>query len=135
MENKQKKIKVELFALCQGAFDNKGQLTVVNTIDDFYVESFPTRLSFGLALKLFIFADEEGEKVLSILIINKEKKSQILPAITAKLFISKKNKHSHINIAVNLQNVLFETEGVYDVHLEIDGERLDDFAFEISKNV
>ena len=125
-------MKVELYALCQGAFNSNGQLTIVNTIDNFVVPTFPARISFGLALKLYILPEEEGEKTLSISILDKENKSVITP-IVANLHIEYLGKASHIAIALNLQNVLFEKSGAYDVHLELDGERLDNFAFEIEQ--
>ena len=125
-------MKVELYALCQGAHNNNGQLTIVNTVDNFGVPAFPARISFGLALKFYILPEEEGEKTLSISILDGYKKS-IIPPISTKLHIERFEKASHIALALNLQNVLFETPGEYNIHLELDGVRLDDFAFEIQK--
>lgn len=125
-------MKVELYALCQGAYNNKGQLTIVNTVDNFGVQAFPARISFGLALKLYILPEEEGEKILSISILNGDGKS-IIPPIPTNLHIERLEKASHIALALNLQNVLFETPGKYIVHLELDGSRLDNFAFEIEQ--
>ena len=125
-------MKVELYALCQGAFNSNGQLTIVNTIDNFVVPSFPARVSFGLALKLYILPKEEGEKTLTISILDKENNS-IIPPIPASLHVDSYDKASHIAIALNLQNVLFEKPGAYDVHLELDGKRLDNYAFEIEQ--
>lgn len=125
-------MKVELYALCQGAYNNHGQLTIVNTIDNFGVQAFPARISFGLALKFYILPEEEGEKSLSISILNREDKS-IIPPISTNLHIERFEKASHIALALNLQNVLFEAPGTYIVHLELDGSRLDNFAFEIKQ--
>ena len=125
-------MKVELYALCQGAFNTNGQLTIVNTIDTFVVPNFPVRVSFGLALKLYIYPEEEGEKTLTISILDKENKS-IIPPIPTSLHIERLDKASHIAIAINLQNVLFEKSGAYEVHLELDGERWGNYAFEIEQ--
>ncbi len=126
-----KDIKVEMFALCQGAHNLDGHLTVVNTMDEFLVRDLPSHVSFGLAIKLYIQANIEGNKELSIFIIDKSNGNNILPGITTTLHIEKYDKASHINMAFNLQNVIFDKEGLYDIHLELDGERLDDFAFEV----
>lgn len=126
-----KDFKVEMFALCQGAHNLDGHLTIVNTMDEFYVPSLPLRITFGLAVKLYIQSHVEGDKSLSISIIDKTTGNNILPSITTNLHIERLDKASHINIALNLQNVLFEKEGLYDIHLELDGTRLDDFAFEV----
>lgn len=133
-----KDIKVEMFALCQGAHDLNGHLTIVNTMDEFTVQSLPARISFGLAIKLYVKANIGGERILSINIIDKDKANnktsdsiQIIPEIKAGFNLVKLDKASHVNVALNLQNVIFEHEGWYDVHFEIDGERLDDFAFEV----
>lgn len=125
-------MKVELYALCQGAYNNNGQLTIVNTIDNFGIPSFPARISFGLALKFYILPQEEGHKTLSISIMDKEK-NRIIPPIPANLHIECLEHASHIALALNMQNVLFEKPGEYDIHLELDGNRLDDFAFEVKQ--
>lgn len=125
-----KEIKVEMLALCQGAHNLGGHLSIVNTMDEFSVPSLPARISFGLAVKLYIRANVEGDKKLAITIIDK-KNSRKFPVIETMLHIARMDKASHINIALNLQNVLFETAGWYDIHLELDATRLDDFAFEV----
>ena len=124
-------MKVELYALCQGAYNNNGQLTIVNTVDNFAVPEFPARISFGLALKLYILPEEEGDKMLTISIVDNQNKS-IIPPIPTKLHIEHFKKASHVALALNLQNVLFEMAGKYVVHLELDGAKLDNFAFEIN---
>lgn len=126
-----KEIKVELFTLCQGAHNMNGNLTIVNTIDNIIVPSFPTRITFGLALKLYIQPEVEGNKLLLVSIVDKYKTDLKFPRIPCNLHVDKMSKPSHINIALNLQNVLFERAGHYNVHLEINGERLDDFEFEV----
>lgn len=126
-----KDIKVEMFALCQGAHNMDGHLTIVNTMDDFIVSRFPARLTFGLAIKLYVRAGVEGDRLLSISFIDKSGYQQSFPVIKTNLHIENLEKPSHINIALNLQNVLFEKAGTYDIHLEIDDRRLDDFAFEV----
>lgn len=126
-----KEVKVEMFALCQGAHNMNGHLTIVNTMDEFTMSSLPARISFGLAVKLYIRENVEGDKSLVITVINKKDKSQKFPVIQTNLHIERMDKASHINIALNLQNVLFETAGLYDIHLELDGKRFDDFAFEV----
>lgn len=129
-----KKIKVELFTICQGVHDLYGHLTIVNTIDNFVVKNLPKRLSFGIALKLYIRPQTEGEHHLKISIIHHTDGKEIVAPIPSILKIEKKDKASHINMALNLQNVIFETEGTYDIHLELDGEKLDNFAFDVIKD-
>ncbi len=128
-----KDIKVELFALCQGAHNLDGHLSIVNTMDEFHVQKFPVRISFGVAIKLYIQANVEGDRLLSITIVDKATGKNILPPIESNLLIERLTKASHVNIALNLQNVLFEKSGFYDLHLELNGERLDDFAFEVTE--
>ena len=125
-------MKVELYALCQGAYNNDGQLTIVNTIDNFGVSLFPARISFGLALKFYILPGEEGEKTLTITILN-EKGTSIIPPIPAQFQIERMEKASHLALALNMQNVMIETSGEYIVHLELDGSRLNNYAFEVKQ--
>lgn len=126
-----KPIKVELFALCEGAFDNEGHLTIVNTHDHFLLRELPGCVSFGLAFKFYIQPQIEGDKTLTIAIIDADGHDVISPKLSAKFKLSKQNNASHIAMAINLQNVLFTKVGKYDVHLEIDNEKLDNFAFEV----
>lgn len=135
-----KDIKVELFALCQGAHNLDGHLTVVNTLDELIVSSLPARISFGLAIKLYVQACVEGDKALSVSIIEKNTnvvgesyETLTLPVFKTSFHLDRLDKPTHINIAFNLQNVQFDREGIYDIHFELDGERLDDFAFEVIK--
>lgn len=125
-------MKVELYALCQGAFAKDGQLTIVNTIDNFGVSSLPARVSFGLALKFYVLPEEEGDKTLAISIVRKRDGSELL-SIPVQFQIERTEKASHLALSINLQNVLFEEEGAYDTHLELDGERLDNYVFDIKK--
>lgn len=137
MEEKVKKvkpIKVELFALCEGAFNNAGHLTIVHTIDNFVAKKIPARFTFGLAFKFFVQPEVEGEKELSVAIKDSEGQDVIAPIVKARMCIAKSDKESHIALAVNMQNVLFLSEGKHCVHLEIDGERFDDFSFEVIKH-
>lgn len=70
-------------------------------------------------------------RLLAITIVNKSNKQQKFPVIQTNLHIERRDRASHINIALNLQNVLFEAAGLYDIHLELEGKRFDDFAFEV----
>lgn len=128
-----REVKVEMFALCQGAHNMDGHLTIVNTVDEFSVYSFPARITFGLAIKLYVLPNVSGDKLLNISIVDKAEKKKILPDMPTILHIQQMDKASHINIALNLQNVLFEKAGMYDIHLELDDKRLDDYAFEVIK--
>ena len=129
-----KPIKVDLFAICEGAYNHAGHLTFVSTHDDFIVPNLPKRLSFGLAFKFYIQPEVEGMRHLTITIQDDQHVDIIEPCISANLDIAKMDHPSHIAMAINLQNVLFTKFGRYDVHLEIDGNRLDNFAFEVRKN-
>ena len=128
-----KPIKVELFALCDGAFNNAGRLTIVNTMDDLVSKTFPARFTFGLAFKFFVQPEVEGEKELSIAIEDEDGNNIIAPIIKARMCLAKSEKESHIVLAINMQNVLFFKEGKHFVRLQIDGERFDDFSFEVIK--
>ena len=64
-------------------------------------------------------------------IIDADGNDVISPRISAKFKLTKQDNASHIAMAINLQNVLFTKVGKYDVHLEIDNEKLDNFAFEV----
>lgn len=132
METKKvKPIKVELFTLCEGAYNHSGHLTIVNTYDNIAVKQLPTRVSFGLALKLYIQPQVEGDKLLTIEIFNDQKENILKERLQAKIQIERVDCITHVALAVNFQNVIFTTIGKHDVHLEIDGNKLDNFAFEV----
>lgn len=124
-------MKVELFTICNGAFNSNGHLTIVNTCDRLSVPSLPYRVSFGIALKFYAVPGEAVQKELSVSVLDPENNKVFEPEFVTPIGINGGALANHFAVALNLQNVLFTKPGTHNVHLQLDGERFDDFAFEV----
>lgn len=112
-------MKIELFTLCDGAFNNGGRLTIVNTYDNVMARQFPWKAALGVALKIYIPADEKGTHTLSVAIVN-EKGDQVLHNLNANLDIPIDGQDGHIALASNIQGIVFPNAGLYFVIVRID---------------
>ena len=112
-------MRIELFTLCDGAFNNGGRLTIVNTYDDVLARQFPWKAAIGVALKIFIPAEEKGAHTLSVE-INNEKGDQVLHKLNANLDIPIDGQDGHVALASNIQGIVFPNAGLYYVIARID---------------
>lgn len=126
-------MKVELFTICEGAFNHRGHLTIINTKDRLSASALPCRISFGIALKFYADPGEVVHKKLAVSVLAPDRSKVFDPEFTTPVDIEGTELASHFAVAINLQNVLFAKFGTHNVHLELDGERFDDFSFEVGE--
>lgn len=113
-------MKTDIFTLCEGAFNKNGSLTLVNIFDNIDALKFPWTTSFGLALKLSVTPEDGGDKKM-VIQFKDEAGTEILPGIPINLKITD-TEDSHLAIALNLQNIVFQKAGKYCVAVSIDEE-------------
>lgn len=113
-------MKLDIFAICEGAFNSNSRLTVVNVYDYINVVSFPVKVSLGVAIKITFRPDEAGDKNILLSIINREKNQEI-----AKMEAQTKVPHDKddviLNLASNVQGFSFPEPGKYDFKMYLDG--------------
>lgn len=130
-------MKVELFTLCEGAFNTNGRLTIVNTFEDIVSNQYPWRSQLGMALKLGFLKDEMGEYDIKVSILP-ESGGQPMHEISAHLSYKQSVQASdvHLAMATNIQGVVIPAAGIYKVDIRINDNLLQSFPFKaILKNV
>lgn len=123
-------MKTDIFALCEGAFNRNGSLTIVNTFDNIEASRLPWRTTVGLALKYSVTSEDAGEKKMIIRFLD-NMGTEILPSIPVNLNILDKQEESHLVVAVNLQNIVFTKSGQYMVSVIIDGIVFNTLSFNV----
>ncbi len=126
-------MKIELFTICDGAFNYNGKLTIVGVTDGFKVHAIPIKISLSLAMRILI---EMGECVigpLKIILLDPQKK-RIPVEITSDINVSAVTETSHISLATTIQGVPIEKEGIYSIIVQIKDQQLGEYSFFVKRN-
>lgn len=123
-------MRVELFTLCEGAFNTNGRLTIVNTFEDIVSEQYPWRGQIGMALKILFPREEAGGFDLSVQIKAKDIE-QPLHEIKGHLDINHQGEGNDVHLAMcsNIQGVVLTKPGDYEVVIIVNGNILQVFPF------
>lgn len=124
-------MKIELFTLCEGAFNTDGRLTIVNTFDDIKSDHFPLKYALGVALKVFIPKTECKDYELKLSIVSAD--NTILHEIKAPLKMSQNNEDIHMALATNIQGIVFNAAGNYHVNVAFDNNNLLSYSFNVEQ--
>lgn len=114
-------MKVELFTLCDGAYNYNGKLTIVGTMDTFTVNSLPVSVGFGIAIRVLLLPEDEGSHILKVSFINPDGSNH--PGELNVNFDAKSSVEPfHISLAANVNGLPFHQEGVHKVVISLDDE-------------
>lgn len=127
---------IELFTLCEGAFNTNGRLTIVNTFENIISNQYPWRGQLGIALKLLVPKGEIRDYGFQMRIQNLETK-QVFHEINADLKLSQTEDtgDTRIAMATNIQGMLLPSPGEYSVSISIDCNLIQEFPFKVLKHV
>lgn len=116
-------MKVELFTLCDGAYNYNGKLTIVGTMDTFTVAALPVSVNFGIAIRMLLLPEDKGSHILKVSFITPDGTSQ--PGELNVNFESKPSSEPfHISLAANINGLPFHQEGLHRVIVSVDDEPL-----------
>lgn len=123
-------MKIELFTLCEGAFNTNGRLTIVNTFEDIIANQYPWRGQLGMALKLLIPKDEIKDYSFQVRIQSADC-TQTFHEMNAELKLSQPIDQGDVRIALatNIQGLLLPVAGDYIVVISVNGNPLQTFTF------
>lgn len=123
-------MKIELFTLCEGAFNTNGRLTIVNTFEDLIANQYPWRGPLGMALKLLVLQEEVQDYSFQIRIQNRDK-TQTFHEMNAELKLAQQAGHGDVRIALatNIQGLLLPVAGEYLVVISVNGNPLQTYSF------
>lgn len=123
-------MKIELFTLCEGAFNTNGRLTIVNTFEDIVSEQYPWRGQLGLALKILFSREESGGFDICVWIkaVNDTKP---LHEIKGHLEIKHNGEGKDVRLAMctNIQGVVLTNPGDYEVVVLVNDKVLQAYPF------
>lgn len=123
-------MKLGLLALCEGAFNHNGHLTIVNTLDFFNVQDFPYKVSqLGLAVKIHLTPEDAGEHQFKILCQDPLQKN-IVEIETPKLN-NDIQEDGVFCITTNLNGFLFAQPGDYRFIVLADNNPLGDQVIKV----
>lgn len=125
-------MKIELFTLCDGAFNYNGKLTIVGALDGIRVHQVPSKETLNIAMKLLAQKNESVNSILTINIFNPDG-TKIPSQISCKINIEPKDEISHISLAAVIQGVPFNQEGIYTIKVLLDQNQLDEYTFFVKR--
>lgn len=124
-------MRIELFTLCEGAFNTDGRLTIVNTFDNIKSDHFPLKYAMGIALKVFIPKTECKDYEIKLSIVSAD--NTILHRIKAPIKMSQNNEDIHMALATNIQGIVFDATGNYHVDVAFDNNILLSHPFNVEQ--
>lgn len=123
---------IDLFSLCDGAYNYNGKLTIVGTLDSISVPEVPAKVQFGIAMKLRFDATETGAHTLIVRIKDVNGKN-VPPDMKLGLNIKPSDVSTIVSLAVNAQGLPFDKFGEYSVDVLVDDEVKGSYVFSIQK--
>ena len=123
-------MRIELFTLCDGAYNYNGKMTIVGTLTSLGVPKVPVNVQLGIALKIMVEPEESGIKNLAIRFFNPDG-SSISADLTAQIDVKPKEEKSFISLAANVQNFPLSQLGEHTIQIIMNGEVLSDYKIRV----
>ena len=122
---------IELFTLCDGAYNYNGKLTIVGTLTSLGVPRVPVNIQLGLAMKIKVASEESGTKQMTIRFVNPDGTN--IPAdLTVRLDLVPKKETSFISLAANVQNLPITQLGELTIKVLIDNSWLSEYHINVA---
>lgn len=123
---------VDLFTLCDGAYNYNGKLTIVGTLDTISVVELPAKVQFGIAMKLRFGKEEAGNHTLIVRIKDPDG-NNIPPDMKLCMPINPSVADTVVSLAVNAQGLSFDQIGKYKVYILVDDAVKGTYTFNLQK--
>jgi len=115
-------MKIEVFALCDAATDNRGKLNILGTFDQIYAVKMPVvHPSCAIALRLRFDKMEEGAHKIKLQMINPDgvpvfqaMEGEVRPRMGVDV------GSVAVNLILNFQHVKFDEFADYQINLAVD---------------
>ena len=124
-------MKLNLFTLCEGAFNHNGHLTIVNTIDFINCEELPYRVAqFGVAAKIYFDAAESGEHLLKLICKNVMGEETVM--IETPIVVAQAVENTLLCVSANLSNFQFSANGIHLFRLLVDDVAMGELILKVN---
>jgi hypothetical protein len=123
--NKDTKMDVEAFLLCDAATEQRGKLNVLGAFDTIFAKQVPTvHPACSVAARLRFSKVEQGEHAVKISVIDEDGK-EVVPKLEGKVSVRVGDEANSavINLVLNFQRLKLPEYGEYRVDLAVDGEQ------------
>ncbi len=116
-------MKIEVFALCDAATDNRGKLNILGTFDQIYAVQMPVvHPACAIALRLRFDKMEEGLHKVNLQLVNPDgipvfqpMEGEVNPRMADDV------GSVAVNLILNFQHIKFEQFADYQINLAVDG--------------
>ena len=119
-------MKVEIFALCDAATDQRGKLNILGTFDQLYAPRVPViHPASSLAIRMRFDKIEEGEHQIHIDLVDPDGQAVIQPMegkIEARM--APEMESVAINLVLNMHRLKLDTFADYQFNLAVDGKNV-----------
>ena len=125
-------MKLNLFSICEGAFNNKGRLTIVNTYDIITAPSFPLKMPIGVAMTISFEPNDDGKHIIVLHITNVGKNIEIAK-MESEVSIPKDDEGGFLNFVSNVTGFVFPEAGEYMFDLTVDGNSIGGYLMKVKE--
>ena len=122
-------MKVQIFTLCDGAYNYDGRLTIVGSYDNLKVPSFPCRVDTCCAIKLETNQDDHGDACVRVLIKSTDG-TMLSEGFNSNIPIPNV-AIAHLGMAINFRGIAFTTAGEYKLCLEVGESFVQELYFSV----
>lgn len=117
---------IELFTLCDGAYNYNNKLTIVGSWTSISVNETPAKVPIGVAMRIRIEVGEKGKKEMKIQFLNPD--TTIIPTdIVASLDIKQSKEIAYINLTAMIQGFPISQIGQHFVKVLVDDKKMAEY--------
>lgn len=123
---------IELFTLCDGAYNYNGKLTIVGSLTSITISQLPAKVQMSVAIRMRVEAEEHGDRQIKIRFVNPD--HTVIPVdIVANVNLTPLKEISYINFAASIQGLPIIQNGMFAVEILIDNELIGTYPFNVQK--
>lgn len=122
---------IELFSLCDGAYNYNGKLTIVGTLNGIAVPQLPAQIKVSLAMRMRIGQGDQGDKNMIIHFVNPDGKNLPVELAVKLNIVPTEEPESYITFAADIQGLPLEKEGHYSVDISVDDKQIGNYPFNV----
>ena len=116
---------IQVAVLCDAATDDNGKLNLLGAFDTIYTQQLPAiHPQCSVALRVTFFSGDEGKHELKFNFVDADGHSIMpgFPPISVEVTLPEDMHFGTRNFIVNIQQLKFDTPGLYSVDVSIDGQ-------------
>jgi len=122
---------IELFSLCDGAYNYNGKLTIVGTLNGIALPQLPAQIKVSLAMRMRVGQEDKGEKNMIIHFVNPDGKNLPVELAVKLNIVPTEEPEAYITFAADIQGLPLDKEGHYSVDISVDDKQIGNYPFNV----